>query len=116
MQHTPVFKVPLLAQRIVLGRILVHIRVIVILASTQRNVLGIIWAQRIVLGRIMVHIRVIVILASTQRNVLGIITITGSTAPGTIIIVQGMVGIITTICIMDTTIVTTAPNHSTAIG
>ena len=157
MQHTPVFKVTLLAQRIVLGNIIVHIRVIVILVSTQRNVLGILIivtqrivlgilivntaiaaiviivliihiliTQRIVLGILIVTIAIVAILImvsvpniglgiTTQGIVAGIVTIIGSTAPGNIIIVLGMLGIPTT-CLVDTTTVTTTPTNSTAIG
>ena len=109
--------------------------IIITLIVTQRNVLGIliIVTQRIVLGtqRIVLGILIVIIVTvavlitvsilniglgiTTYGIVVGIITIIGSTAPGTIIIVQGMLGIITTY-IMDTTIATTAPTHSTAIG
>ena len=83
-----------------MGRIIVDIRLIVIIISTRRIVLGtlIVAMQRIVLG----------ILIDTIATVTVLITIS---IPN---IGQGMLGITTT-CIVDTTIVTTAPTNSTAI-
>ena len=57
------------------------------------------------MGRIIVHIRLIVIIISTRRIVLGML----------IVAMQRIVLGITTTCIVDTTIVTTAPTNSTAI-
>jgi hypothetical protein len=124
----------ILTQRIVLGIVIVNIMTIII---TQRIVLGltivnirpivtIIITQRIVLGVIIVNIdtAAILILVTVTNITLGImtygivteiVTTIGSIASGSIIFVQGTLGITTT-CMEDTTIVKTSPTNSTAIG
>ena len=128
----------IITQRIVLGIVVVNLNPIVTIVITQRIVLGliivnirpivtIIITQRIVLGVIIVNIATaaILIIVTATSIILGIMTYNGivtgivtiicSIASGSIIFVQGTLGITTT-CMEDTTIVPTTPTNPTALA
>ena len=118
MQHMLVFKLTILVQRNVLKALVIIISAYILIT--------LILTQRIVLGVIIVNIdtAAILILVTVTNITLGImtygivteiVTTIGSIASGSIIFVQGTLGITTT-CMEDTTIVKTSPTNSTAIG
>ena len=96
--------------------IIVIVTIIIHILITQRIVLGILIVTiAIVAILIMVSVPSIDLGITSYGIIAGIITIIGSTAPGNIIIVQGMLGITTT-CVVDTTTVATTPTNPTALA